>query len=110
AAPILLQAGAERSTLIDIGAGAGFPGMPLAIAFPNLRGTLLEGTGKKVRFLDQLTRELGLENVTAVHARAEEFARQPAQREHYSSAVARAVAPMRTLVEYCLPFVRVGGA
>ncbi|TAH50096.1 MAG: 16S rRNA (guanine(527)-N(7))-methyltransferase RsmG [Chloroflexota bacterium] len=109
AAPLLLQSSIVDRKLIDVGAGAGFPGMPLAIAFPDLRVTLLEATGKKVRFLDHVTRELALENVTSVHARAEEFARMAQQREHFDFAVARALAPMPTLVEYTLPFVRVGG-
>lgn len=109
AAPILLQAGIADRKLIDVGAGAGFPGLPLAIALPDLRATLLEATGKKVRFLDQAVRELGLENVTSVHGRAEEYAREPKQREQFDFVVARALAPMPTLVEYTLPFVRVGG-
>lgn len=109
AAPILMQAGVADSRLLDVGAGAGFPGLPLAIALPDMRVTLLEATGKKVRFLDQTIRELGLENVTAVHGRAEEYGRETKQREHYDFVVARALAPMPTLVEYTLPFVRVGG-
>jgi 16S rRNA (guanine527-N7)-methyltransferase len=109
AAPLLSAVSGTRGKLIDVGAGAGFPGVPLAIAFPDLRVTLLEATGKKVRFLDELVRELGLENAIAVHARAEEYAHQPDQRACYDFAVARAVAPLRTLVEYTLPFVRRGG-
>lgn len=109
AAPILIGAGVLEKKLIDVGAGAGLPGMPLALALPDLRVTLLEATGKKVRFLDEVTREIGLENVTAVHARAEEYARDAKHREQFDFAVARALAPMRTLVEYTLPFVRVGG-
>lgn len=109
AAPVLLKEGAAEKRLIDIGAGAGFPGMPLALAFPDLRVTLLEATGKKVRFLDQVIRELDLQNVTAVPARAEEYARLSPHREDFDFAVARALAPMRTLIEYTLPFVRVGG-
>jgi 16S rRNA (guanine527-N7)-methyltransferase len=109
AAPILLKAGIVNKTLIDVGAGAGFPGMPLAIALADLRVTLLESTGKKVRFLDQTMRELDLENVTSVHARAEEYGRDSRHREQFDFCVARALAPMRTLVEYTLPFVRVGG-
>ena len=76
AAPILMQPGIADRQLLDVGAGAGFPGLPLAIALPDLRVTLMEATGKKVRFLDQTIRELGLENVIAVHARAEEYARE----------------------------------
>jgi len=109
AAPILCRAGVQHKELIDVGAGAGMPGLALAIALPDLRVTLLEATGKKVRFLDQAILELGLENVSTVQARAEEFGRIPAQRERYDFAVARAVAPLRTLVEYALPFVKVGG-
>lgn len=110
AAPLITRAAPQNKRLIDVGAGAGFPGAPLAIAFPELRVTLLEATGKKVRFLDTLARELPLENVTAVHARAEELAHNAHERETYDFAVARAVAELRTLVEYSLPFVRVGGA
>jgi 16S rRNA (guanine527-N7)-methyltransferase len=109
AAPILVRAHIAGKALIDVGAGAGFPGMALAIAFPELRVTLLEATGKKVRFLDQVARELPVENVTAIHGRAEELAHNRKHRAQYDFAVARALAPMRTLVEYTLPFVRVGG-
>lgn len=109
AAPILLESEIANQKLLDVGAGAGFPGLPLAIALPHLYVTLLEATGKKVRFLDQTVRELGLGNVTSVHGRAEEYAREPKQREQYDFVVARALAPMPTLVEYTLPFVHVGG-
>jgi 16S rRNA (guanine527-N7)-methyltransferase len=100
----------DGKRVIDIGAGAGFPGVPLAIAFPYLRVTLVEATGKKVRFLDELVRELGLENVIALKARAEELAHDAHHRERYDFAVARAVAYLRTLAEYTLPFVRAGGS
>lgn len=109
AAPLLTARGVAGKALVDIGTGAGFPGAPLAIAFPELRVTLLEATGKKVLFLEELARTLGLANVTAIKARAEELAHHPRYREQYDFATARAVAPMRTLVEYSLPFVRVGG-
>jgi 16S rRNA (guanine527-N7)-methyltransferase len=95
--------------LIDVGAGGGFPGVPLAIAFPELEVTLLEATGKKVAFLDDLTRALALRNVTTVKGRAEELGHREEYRERYDLTVARAVAEMRTLVEYTLPFVRLGG-
>lgn len=108
-APVLLQAGVLNKQLIDVGAGAGFPGIPLAIALGDLQVTELEATGKKVRFLQEVVQELGLENVSAVHGRAEEAAHQPQSRARFDFAVARALAPMRTLVEYTLPFVRVGG-
>ncbi len=109
AAPILRRAQTQNKTLLDVGAGAGFPGMALAIAFPELRVTLLEATGKKVRFLEEVARELPLDNVRAVHGRAEEFAHQAREREHYDFVAARALAPMPTLMEYILPFARVGG-
>ncbi len=109
AAPLLLgQTNAKK--LLDVGAGAGFPGMALAIAFPALRVTLLEATGKKVRFLDAVARALPLENVTTVHGRAEDLAHQPQERAAYDYVVARALAEMRTLAEYTLPFARVGGS
>lgn len=109
AAPILLREGVVGKQLIDVGAGAGLPGLPLALALADLNVTLLEGTGKKVRFLDQVIRELDLQNVTAIHVRAEEYAHNPKYRGRFDFAVARALAPMRTLVEYTLPFVRPGG-
>lgn len=95
--------------LIDVGSGGGFPGMPLAIAFPGLNVTLLEATGKKAEFLDALVRGLAIGNVTTLKGRAEDLGRRQEYRERYDFAVARAVAGMRTLVEYTLPFVRVNG-
>ncbi len=110
----LLCAAALPSTagtrLIDVGSGGGFPGLPLAIAFPELDVTLLEATGKKVEFLEHVIERLGLANARAVHARAETLARDDDHREQYDAATARALAPLRTLAELCLPFVRVGGA
>lgn len=96
-------------TLIDIGSGAGFPGIPLKIAFPNLQVVLLEATGKKVRFLEQIISRLGLHGIAAIQARAEDLGRDLKHREHYNVAVARAVADLAILAEYALPFVRVGG-
>ena len=96
-------------TLIDIGSGAGFPGIPIKIALPHLRVTLLEATGKKVSFLKQIISTLELENISAVQSRAEDLGRDPKHRERYEVAVARAVADLATLSEYALPFVRVGG-
>ncbi len=95
--------------LVDVGAGAGFPGLPLKIVLPHLQLTLLEATGKKIAFLRHIIARLDLRDTMAIHARAEDLARQPAHRERYDAAVARAVADLVVLLEYALPFVRVGG-
>jgi 16S rRNA (guanine527-N7)-methyltransferase len=105
-APLLRS---NPTSLIDIGSGAGFPGMPLKIALPTLSVTLIDSTGKKVEFLKHVIAELSLHDTTALHARAEELAHDPKYREQYDAAVARAVADLPTLLEYALPFVRVGG-
>jgi 16S rRNA (guanine527-N7)-methyltransferase len=100
----------ERSiAVIDVGSGAGFPGLPLAIALPNWRVTLLEATGKKVRFLEAVIAELGLAHVCAVAGRAEEVAHWPEFRARYDVVTARALAALPTLLEYCCPFARPGG-
>lgn len=99
----------DGDTLIDVGTGAGFPGIPLAIVCPNLQVTLLDSLRKRVTFLETVAAELGLSNVIAVHERAELFAKQPAQRDAYDWATARAVARLPLLCEYCLPFVKAGG-
>jgi 16S rRNA (guanine527-N7)-methyltransferase len=100
----------ERSLrLLDVGAGAGFPGLPLAIAFPHWIVTLLEATGKKVRFLEAAIAELGLSNARALQGRAEEMARLAEYRGRFDVVTARAVAALPTLLEYCAPFARVGG-
>lgn len=95
--------------LIDIGTGAGFPGIPLKIALPDLRLTLVETTGKKVEFLKDVIAQLQLRDAMAIQARAEDLAHTLDHREQYDVAVARAVANLATLVEYALPFVRAGG-
>ena len=95
--------------VIDVGSGGGLPGIPLAIARPELEMTLLEATGKKVRFLGQCIEALGLENVQLLHARAEDAGRRPEHRQRYDVALCRALGPMRELLEYTLPLVRVGG-
>jgi 16S rRNA (guanine527-N7)-methyltransferase len=95
--------------VIDVGSGAGFPGVPLKIAFPALRLTLLEATGKKTEFLRFLVARLGLSGVRVINARAEEVGQDPAHREQYDLALARALSGMATLAELTLPLVRVGG-
>ncbi|HUV88397.1 MAG TPA: 16S rRNA (guanine(527)-N(7))-methyltransferase RsmG [Anaerolineae bacterium] len=102
-----LLAGAR---VIDVGTGAGFPGLPLKIVCPSMRLTLLEATRKKVTYLEHVVHELGLKGVEVIHGRAEDLGRDPAHRERYDWALARAVAEMPTLAEYLLPLVRVGGA
>ena len=101
--------GALVSPVIDVGAGAGFPGVPMKIMRPELHITLLEATAKKAAFLERLAGALGLSGVTVVNGRAEDVARDAEHRDAYGLAVARAVAPLRVLVELALPFVRAGG-
>ena len=95
--------------VIDVGTGAGFPGSPLKIAFPELEITLLDSLNKRVKFLDEVIGRLGLKGIRAVHGRAEELVKKPGEREGYDLAVSRAVANLSTLSEYCLPYVKVGG-
>lgn len=102
-------AGDGSLTVIDVGTGGGFPGIPLKIARPQWRVTLLEATRKKTDFLEMAVGDLGLEGVTVLWGRAEEVAHLPDHRERYDAAVARAVAELAALAELCLPFVRVGG-
>lgn len=96
-------------SLIDVGTGAGFPGIPLKIVFPDLKLLLLDSLRKRVQFLRETTEQLNVAGVETVHGRAEEVARQRAYREQFDVATARAVAKMNVLTEYCLPFVRQGG-
>ena len=94
---------------LDVGSGAGFPGVPLKILLPEAKMALIEATRKKVEFLRHLVRVLGLERIEVLHGRAEDIAHMPEHRERYDFVVARAVANLSVLAEYCLPFCRVGG-
>lgn len=99
----------EKLSIIDIGTGAGFPGIPLKIAFPELELTLMDSLQKRLNFLNEVIDNLGLEGVKTVHMRAEEGGKNPLYREKYDLVVSRAVANMTTLSEWCIPFVKVGG-
>lgn len=99
----------ETLSMIDVGTGAGFPGLPIKIAFPQTEVVLLDSLNKRVKFLNEVIEQLHLQGITAVHARAEEGARNISYREKFDISVSRAVANLSTLVEYCLPFVKVGG-
>jgi 16S rRNA (guanine527-N7)-methyltransferase len=112
AVPAIQALHAQRNrplNLIDVGTGGGFPGVPLKIALPDLNVTLMDSTSKKVQFCGEVVRALNLAGAQAVHGRAEEAGHQPQHREQYDVVIARAVAPLPTLVEYLLPLARVGG-
>ena len=95
--------------LLDLGTGAGFPGIPLKIAFPEMEVLLVDSLNKRVQFLNELVKELSLSGVQALHARAEELGRKEGYREQYDYCVSRAVAKLTSLSEYCIPFVKKGG-
>lgn len=96
-------------SMIDVGTGAGFPAIPLKIAFPHLRVVLLDSLKKRIGFLQEVCTELGLQEVETIHGRAEDWGKRKGYRQSFDLATARAVAKLSVLAEYCLPFVRVGG-
>lgn len=113
--PFLIRAFENQKTvfpdlsLIDVGTGAGFPGIPLKITYPGLSVTLMDSLKKRIDFLDAVLESLSIKDCTTVHSRAEDGSRDIVHRERYDIAIARAVASMPVLCEYCLPYVKVGG-
>ena len=99
----------KANKIIDVGTGGGFPGIPLALAAPDKEFVLMDSLNKRIKIINQLCEEIGITNVTAVHARAEELAKNKAHRQNYDLCVSRAVANLSTLSEYCLPFIKQGG-
>lgn len=107
--PLLFEELEGVDRVLDVGTGGGFPGLPLKILRPAWEMTLLDSLHKRITFLEEVIRELGLEKISAIHGRAEELGRQATYRETYDLVVSRAVAPLPTLAEYCVPFVKQGG-
>lgn len=101
--------GEKGGTILDMGTGAGFPGIPLKIVYPNLKITLLDSLNKRIKFLNEVIGEIGLEDITAIHGRAEDYGRNKDYREQFDYCVSRAVANLSTLSEYCMPYVKIGG-
>lgn len=99
----------HSSSIVDIGTGGGFPGVPLAVCFPEKEFVLVDSLAKRLKIVETLCRDIGVRNVTVIHGRAEDLGRQKDLREHFDMCVSRAVANMNILAEYCLPFVREGG-
>ena len=99
----------EKKTMIDVGTGGGFPGLPLKIVNGNYKITLLDSLRKRIDFLSEVTKALGLKDVNLIHGRAEDYGQNKDHRECYDICVSRAVAPLNVLSEYCIPFVKIGG-
>jgi 16S rRNA (guanine527-N7)-methyltransferase len=106
---VLAWKASPPNQLIDVGTGAGFPGIPLKILYPNLKLTLVESVGKKAMFCQHIVRVLGLEHVEVIQARAEDLGQEAGHREKYDWALARAVANLNVLSEYLIPLARIGG-
>lgn len=99
----------DQMNVIDVGTGAGFPGIPLAILLPNVQFTLMDSLNKRITFLKKVVQKCGLKNVECIHSRAEELAKDGDYRENYDVCVSRAVANLSVLLEYCIPFIKKGG-
>lgn len=99
----------DQMNVIDVGTGAGFPGIPLAILLPNVQFTLMDSLNKRITFLKEVVKKCGLKNVECIHSRAEELAKDGEYRENYDVCVSRAVANLSVLLEYCIPFIKKGG-
>ncbi|MBE7011843.1 MAG: 16S rRNA (guanine(527)-N(7))-methyltransferase RsmG [Ruminococcaceae bacterium] len=107
--PLFYHEFKENAKIIDVGTGAGFPGFPIKILRPDLEITLMDSLNKRINFLKEVREKTGISNVECVHARAEEFSRKPEYREKYDIGVSRAVANLRVLSEYVIPFIKIGG-
>ena len=99
----------KNDAIIDVGTGAGFPGIPIKIAFPNTKIVLLDSLNKRIKFLNEVIEKLQLKDIETIHGRAEDYGRNKKHREHYDVAIARAVAPLNILLEYLMPFTKVKG-
>ena len=99
----------KEATVIDVGTGAGFPGIPIKIAFPDTKVVLLDSLNKRIKFLNEVIEKLELKKIETIHGRAEEYGKNKNHREKYDIAIARAVAPLNVLLEYLMPFVKVNG-